>query len=170
MDYLISEEGSFFTYFGPEGGVWNWVDEESYIGTTPAVKKFVTDNAETRKHVWYVGCPKIDNESIRYGIVLDKENLENDAQWELLAMSKIYEPYHVNTNIPYSTWADPDVMNRKNDLGVLINEYIWVADTEFVMGIRDINDDAQWEAYLKDLEDMGLQEYLETLEIAYGLK
>jgi len=170
MDYLISDEGSLLTTYGPEGANYEWVEEKSYLGTTPAINRFSTETETLRKHVWVNGCPKVDSEENRYGTVLDENNLANDQQWELLHFSKVYEPYYVNNNIPRITWASDDVMVQKGEMTTMINEYVQTANTEFVMGIRDINDDAQWEAYLKDLEKMGLNDYIELLYTFHGLK
>lgn len=172
MDYLISEEGSIMMSYGPEGGSWEWSNEfVNYLGTTPAItKKPEIENILSREYRWYTGAPLVDDGHIRYSVALDESNLENDQQWELYHFSQPYIEHGVRINIPYSSFVDEDLKVQKDELLTLFNSYIETADTEFVMGIRDINDDAQWEAYLKDLEDMGLQEYLEVLNNFYGLK
>ena len=38
------------------------------------------------------------------------------------------------------------------------------------MGQLDINDDEAWNAYLKGLNDRGLEDYLENLAVYYGLE
>ena len=48
-------------------------------------------------------------------------------------------------------WAPDDVIAEYTELKTLIDEYILVSDTEFIMGIKDINDDAQWQEYLDQL-------------------
>ena len=58
-------------------------------------------------------------------------------------------------------------MAERAELGTLINEYVMASATEFVLGVRDINDDAQWEAYLNELDAMGLEHYIEVLETYY---
>ena len=42
--------------------------------------------------------------------------------------------------------------------------------SEFTMGIRDINDDAAWEAYKKQLMDDGYDRYIEVLTEIYDIK
>ena len=56
------------------------------------------------------------------------------------------------------------------DYSAIINDYIKATDTEFVMGRQDIHDDAAWQAYLDQLDAMGLQDYIETLYTYYGLR
>lgn len=39
--------------------------------------------------------------------------------------------------------------------------------TEFILGVRDIDDNAVWQAYLNELNDMGLERYLEVCDEYY---
>ena len=42
--------------------------------------------------------------------------------------------------------------------------------SEFTMGIRDINDDAAWEAYKDQLKADGYDRYIEVLTEYYGVQ
>ena len=48
-----------------------------------------------------------------------------------------------------------------------VNDRRTKAQTEFCTGVLDPNDDAAWQAYIKQLEDLGLQAYLELAQTAY---
>jgi putative aldouronate transport system substrate-binding protein len=50
---------------------------------------------------------------------------------------------------------------------VNITEYVNQAVAEFITSARDINNDAQWNAYLRELNNMGLQTWLTTAQAAY---
>jgi len=39
---------------------------------------------------------------------------------------------------------------------------------EFTIGTRDINNDAVWNAYVNELNNMGMQQYLQTAQTAYN--
>lgn len=61
-------------------------------------------------------------------------------------------------------------MQAVTDYSATINDYIKATDTEFVMGRKNINDDSEWQAYLDQLDSMGLQDYIEMLYTYYGLR
>ena len=82
----------------------------------------------------------------------------------------MYYPYGVEDNIPYIIWAADDVIVEVSEYSALIKGFIQQADTEFIMGIRDINDDAQWEAYLEELNSYGLEDYIDLLYEYYRLE
>jgi putative aldouronate transport system substrate-binding protein len=48
-----------------------------------------------------------------------------------------------------------------------VNEYVKQSIAEFVTGIRDINNDTAWNAYLRELNDMGLQQWLIVAQAAF---
>lgn len=56
------------------------------------------------------------------------------------------------------------------DTASLLKDYIRTADTEFIMGKRDINDDKAWQEYLDGLNSIGLEQYINNLYVYYGLK
>ena len=49
----------------------------------------------------------------------------------------------------------------------LIEDRSRSAITEFIFGIRDINDDADWDAYKAELEASNLGDYLELMQTEY---
>jgi putative aldouronate transport system substrate-binding protein len=48
-----------------------------------------------------------------------------------------------------------------------VNEYVLQAIAEFTIGTRDINNDTQWNNYLRDLNNMGLPTWLKNAQTAY---
>lgn len=82
----------------------------------------------------------------------------------------MYEPYYVNHNTPNFVWCmDEDLQQAVNDCSTLINEYIQTMNTQFIMGKLDVNDDTVWQNYLNELDNMGLQEYIELLYAYFDL-
>lgn len=76
----------------------------------------------------------------------------------------------MDTNIPLVTWsADTDLINSMNEYATLINDTVRMAYTEFILGLRDINNDSDWQAYLDELDAVGLDAYLELLTQYYAL-
>ena len=55
------------------------------------------------------------------------------------------------------------------DLQTNIENAISTAYAEFILGRRDVDDDAEWEEYKQSLEDLGLSRYLEVVyEVNFG--
>nr|WP_289767598.1 hypothetical protein [uncultured Acetatifactor sp.] len=170
LDYLISEEGSWMGVWGMEGITYEMVDEQNLYGTNGAVK--LTVDRLIPEYLWNSGCfPRYDKEEIRYAAVLDESTKETDNTLTLLKAAQTYEPYYVNHHIPDIVWCeDEQVVQAVTDYSTAINDYIKATDTEFVMGRKNINDDSEWQAYLDQLDSMGLQDYIEMLYTYYGLR
>jgi len=64
-------------------------------------------------------------------------------------------------------WPDLETSAELAELQTNIATYITQAQAEFVTGQRDIADDAAWDAYVADIEGLGLARYLELLQAAY---
>ncbi len=68
-----------------------------------------------------------------------------------------------NTNFYFSDVALADLALYETDL----KNAVALANAEFVMGVRDIDDDKAWENYLAELESYGLSDYLRISQEEY---
>lgn len=173
LDYLLSPEGDRLGKFGPEGMGYEWSEEKSFLGTTPSInnnywKEKGLDG--TTLHWTASRFPCNDTPETRYGVIDSEEAKKTVNTSHLLYAASLYEPYYVCDNIPLVVWADDEVLVEKAEYATLINEYVKTSYVEFICGIRDINDDKQWQAYLDELNAMGLERYLEILTEMYDLK
>jgi len=165
MDYMLTDEFCMMYLNGIEGVTYDVVQEEALSGADSGIKGKEGQDWSVMR--WQTGeAPKIETLDVRYAAVKD----ETSSGWHDLYYSQISAPYYVNHNTPTVVWAEDDVIADVGEYSSMINDFILTADTEFVMGIRDINDDAQWQAYLDELDAMGLQDYIELLNVYYGLK
>ncbi|GHV86710.1 ABC transporter substrate-binding protein [Spirochaetia bacterium] len=48
-----------------------------------------------------------------------------------------------------------------------INDYVQQSTAEFATGVRDINNDGQWNAYLRELDNIGLKQWVSTAQTVY---
>lgn len=168
-DYLIGEEGFLLGAAGIEGESYEMVDEEDFNGTSPS-RKMLVGTDELKNYTWNSGqFPRWDSAAQRYNSVADESTFETDNTYVLVQTASVYEPYYVNHHIPDIVWADEATTTQFSEMSAMINDYIKTSDTEFIMGRKDINDDAQWQEYLDTLDSMGLQEYIEVLYTYYGL-
>ena len=170
LDWLLSEEGTMFGSWGIEGTTYEIVDQESYNGDPKAVKQIV--DKLIPDYLWNSGqFPRYDRTEIRYAAVKDESVRETDNTEILTYSASVYEPYYVNHHIPDIVWcSDLDVVQSVTDTASLLKDYIRTADTEFIMGKRDINDDKAWQEYMDGLNSIGLEQYINNLYVYYGLK
>lgn len=87
----------------------------------------------------------------------------------LFAASKLYEPYAPKDQVfPYwSVWVPEDQTAEVAELTTNIENLVSQSSAEFVTGIRDVNADDAWQAYLDELDGTGLPRYLEIEQTAY---
>ncbi len=165
LDYLISEEGTYFGHYGYEGVDWHWEDAEAFNGDSKAVVRDVLDV----DCLWNSGThPRYDRAAIRYGTTMNPEMFNSDNTYILYSSAAKYEPYYVWHNIPDVVWcADEDLIQERSDFQTDFNDYINTMNTKFVMGEIDINDDAAWEDYKAELDAMGLADYIDVVAQYY---
>lgn len=81
------------------------------------------------------------------------------TEWRVIVDSRdLYAPYIHSLAVPDPVASDGGELKEIRDQVVqLVNR----ASIEFMTGIRDIDDDEDWEKYQKDLESVGLSKYVE---------
>lgn len=165
LDWMLSEEGLYFGHYGVEGITYEWVDQPSFSGADRSIKLYKTDKPQ----VWNSGFfPRYDKAEARYATSFDEAQKNIDNTYVLYSAAKIYEPYYVWHNVPTVVWCtDDNVSVALSDYQTLFNDVIGSNYTAFVMGTQDINDDAQWQAYLDSLNSLGLEDYINTLTKYY---
>lgn len=168
LDYMLSEEGSFISVWGPEGDAWEWIDVPSFAGESKSIKQLVDDINQARWNGGDTGC--YVTKEMRYATADDESLYEVSTTLNHVKAAGKYEPYYVNHNVPSLVWADEDLSAEVSEYSSLIKEFIQTANTEFIMGRRDINDDGDWQDYVKEIEAMGLEDYIELLYTYYGMK
>lgn len=78
---------------------------------------------------------------------------------EKKAMEKVYEPNLTKEIIP-SNWIALDDIDRYSDISTALIDYFNQQQALFVTGEQDVNDDAQWKAYVDGLKSLGLEDWL----------
>lgn len=158
LDYFYSEEGGILAYVGVENDSWAWIDKEA--GTWDKIAPEGYESAEAYRAVATIvnGWPSYERMEFNLG-----QGSEN-ALW-LNGMSSESEPFFVS-EFPedYMSFAaeDQEVINSyKADL----ETYVAQMTADFIIGTRDI--DAEWDAYVKQMDDMGVSEILPIYQAAY---
>lgn len=171
LDYWLSEEGLMRTdKFGIEGRDWKWTDEfEALDGTKPSILVTASLTAAGNKDV-----PSCKSVPVYYTKELFQKTSadpnSNSRTYHDYRTHLVYAPYGVKGNIPEVVWCDDDdLLAEYSELNVTIGECVRSGYASFILGSKDINNDADWQSYLNDLENVGLSRYLEVLHIFLGL-
>lgn len=92
---------------------------------------------------------------------------EFDLETSLYEAAELYEEYTVwGSHVP-KFFFDPETSSRFNELQNEINRYLEAAIADFIVGNRDVESDNDWEQYLGELEQIGLEEYLQIQQEEY---
>ncbi|HZK35122.1 MAG TPA: extracellular solute-binding protein [Bacillota bacterium] len=104
----------------------------------------------------------------------DNNGIKGDDPYELQqylwnTTQNNYAPYQPpvemchNRNMYYT----PEDSRRLSEINTDLNSYVQNSLAEFVTGIRDPNDDSQWEAYLNEIKALGYEEYISIVQARY---
>lgn len=155
MDNFYSDEGSKFYYMGIEGETYEEVDGEvEYIGDIANPPEGSTFEQELAKKLTWLGPTQ--------GLAKQEfSNVSEGAPQSLEAAEKI-EPH-----IP-EIWAGFTYTAEENEvlssIGADIQKYVEESRDRFISGDLSFDD---WDNYVSDLENMGLEQYLEVQDQAY---
>jgi putative aldouronate transport system substrate-binding protein len=79
---------------------------------------------------------------------------------------KLYTGKHPEKLLPLLRYSLDDAQTLSEPI-TNVNEYIKQAIAEFVSGTRDINNDGAWNTYIRDLNNMGLEQWLKLAQATY---
>jgi putative aldouronate transport system substrate-binding protein len=175
VDYMFTMEGHAGAEYGKEGEQWLRPVE----GDLPLDPKFPalynqlpTDpNAPPTNAAWGAMGQYFSDKAWRGGQVQPNEIYEPSGfERRLFEASLLYEGKQPADQLfPYwNIWTDPTTADELAQLQTNLQNYVVQANAEFVTGQRDINDDATWQAYLSDIDNLGLARYLELYQTGYA--
>ena len=171
LDYWLSQEGLLQTSeYGIEGRDWEWTNDlPSLAGNYPSLRILRTVEGSGNKDVpGHTGVPVYLTKELFEATTADPES--KGRTYHDYRAHMAYAPYAVMGNIPSVVWcADEDVLAEYSELNTTIGEYVRSSYASFILGKTDIDNDADWQAYLDGLEQVGLSRYLEVLHTYLGL-
>lgn len=169
---LWSEEGSYRVRYGQKGVHWDDPDPGAVsVSGLPAALK-VMDDPMTRENSSVWGC--VGSTLLTYADGASVQISDSTDTWTAAVYQKQAEAYrkaepYLGANIacPLLTFTieeeDQPTMYKTN----VLNRYR-KAVTEFcTLKEKDPGRDADWEAYLWELDDLGLDECMQEYQIAY---
>jgi len=166
-DAMLSEEGSVFSRFGEAEVDWVKPPEGSTAlgekwGASPEIKPILIWGGSSHKSHWnnvapHIVLQKYTDGQAWNGDKTDAEYMIAQAVPGLLGKA----PEEVATLILYDQAQSDAIANIKIALTTYVNESM----ARFVLG--DLKLDKDWDAYLKELDKIGLQKYIEVSQAAY---
>jgi putative aldouronate transport system substrate-binding protein len=185
-DYLIGFENSLDSYFGPKGIAWTEPDPGSFSfsGSTPLYKALIPYTTAPINTTWDQSAPMIRGAKFRYGEqAIDVPNVKkwidegtpslkesmktNGAYAELRNYFSASERGKFAT--PVESMIPIFVMNsadsaRAADIDAVLKPAQDQAWVEFITGVRDINNNTVWNAYLAELDRLNSPERVRIIE------
>jgi putative aldouronate transport system substrate-binding protein len=175
-DYMQEFDVLMSGYIGPKNVGWTTPDPDTFSlsGETPLYKLLVTYGSQPFNSSWDQAEPMIRSSKFRLGE--QATNTKETADWlttgnpairDLLLQDNSYaEQMWYRTSLenskyamPASIFIPPLVMadednQRFSDINAVLSPYLDKAFAEFVTGVRDINNNAAWNTYLSELDQM----------------
>ncbi|TVX96475.1 extracellular solute-binding protein [Cohnella terricola] len=137
-------------------------------GVTPVVKPIPTKTGETPHNAGWSGMghfymPKEYRDSWVQGTdIYDQANYER----RLYQATLLYQGHEPKELFPiWALWVDPATVDESSMLQTNIRNYIEQNALQFVTGNKDL--DRDWDAYVKGLQNLKLDRYIEILQTAY---
>ena len=151
LDYAYTEEGSLFFSYGEEGFSWDYVDGK------PTFKDIITDNPETP-----------DAQAARYFVAqfakfsLHALDTRSHMGAEVLSIQTAFESNMAKYAYPTVTYTEDEVKiaSKWNDIDTACREKI----LGFILGTEDL---ADWDSFIDEINNMGLQDVLKVRQDAY---
>lgn len=176
-DLMVSELYSIMTRWGQEGVDWDYVKNVDGLENTVAwVEGFeklivVYDDAkfwssgEVQNRSYIQTGPFVREYGIANGRTRDPENIslfdKHVGEADVMYQQNAYRPDEVIPKLSYSAEEVEAVSDIQGTLYEFVEE--WTAN--FLAGNMDI--DANWDAYLAELENIGVNESLEVVQAVY---
>lgn len=167
LDALWELDNSMVIRYGEEGVDWEWVPEGTKSqfessGYPATFRLLSTAQTGVQNKWWNVWSPMYLPYEIGNGWADDDDPLNIfRIAYDTVGKLQGYIPDEVVGKITYTIAESEQISEILSNLNTAYAEWM----TLFVIGDRNI--EAEWDAYLAELEKIGIAEYLEVAQIAY---
>ena len=180
VDYFFSEKGDISAQFGADEGVdWVWEPNDGSVGLNgePAMYKIADDaqySSDVQNHDWQDLVVRYAPADYRLGAATDPNvDVGTSAGLEKLlfeATKEKMEPYapkpeNGDLDVLPSLKLTADEATELQTIQVEVQNYINTSKVAFITGTMDL--DTQWDEYVQNLEDCGLQTLIDIYQTAY---
>ncbi|MCT9930721.1 extracellular solute-binding protein [Planotetraspora sp. A-T 1434] len=170
LDYIYTTEGTETAVMGPEGVGWTKpgpgdiaLDDKA----TPLYKP--TPGTQHPKNIAWEAMAQYNMPlAYRNAQVVPKDIYsEEGLERRLFQATKLYEGHEDKAQFfpTVSVWTDPSASAELATLKTNLDSYVAQGQLAFITGSKNI--DTDWDAYVKGLDGVGLQRYLELNQKDY---
>jgi len=168
LSWNFQQEGVDWRYLTPEEKKLGLVSRDGTPAETlPIVTTTYGLGADKMDKGWTRAAPRWTPYNIG-GLPLEwKDDRSKQEYWLMVWTRDLMQPYkpaNEEKYIPPNLVFDESVMDEMTDLNEAIASGTGVVEqwsTEFIVGNRDINDNGEWQAYLRELDRAGVKRYVE---------
>ncbi len=174
LDYMHSREGFLHQRWGEEGVDWDWIENTEYKdmakgnGVYGGTARYVIYNDGFRDQSrWFVSCYYADEMNFQVFIDPDKNDYVNTyykkSAQNVLMQKEIGQP--AEELLVFTRTPEEDELFH--EFNTELTSLITMAKKEFILGRRDPNSDADWNAYLDDLKALKFERWAEIAQASY---
>jgi putative aldouronate transport system substrate-binding protein len=162
-DWFYTEEGTLTSNMGQEGVGWR-KGEPGEVGANgkPAIFARLTPYGRKDPYGWEsttLGDNRVD-------LFLGRASVRDDDQGPILyRAANLYDQYRPDEFLPY-LWYSEDDAAEMAELQLAIKDYVVSSDAEFITDRKDL-DGSDWDNYMRELEQIGVERYVELTQKAY---
>lgn len=168
LDWFNSFEAELFNWYGHQGSDWDYANkgELTASGEQAIIKDIKMVNTSPQNTFLNpLGGNYID---VNFDYMYNDSNPLNYNNIVSKAVKEMYEGHQMKEVFPTGlTFANADDSNREAQIGTPLNEYVKQETAAFIIGKKNFDND--YNAYLKKLKDMGLDEYLQISQKQYDV-
>ncbi len=174
LDWMHSPEGFAVQRWGKEGVDWDYIENSEYKdmaegnGCYGGTAKYVTYNQGFNQDArWFYWCSFVDHENFSLFVHPTKDDyvsVMNRKAYQNVA-TQLQQPQPPESLYVFDRTPEEDELFHEfnTDLSSVVNS----AKSEFIIGVRDPKDDAQWQAYLDDLKALKYERWAELAQASY---
>lgn len=170
LDFICCDEIAMVLNYGEKGVTWDDADADSKAasGEPASFKTLQVITGDTSAYTM-TGWPAITDVSRSAGVSQDPKAPQGAGQEYILwHATRDYEPFKVDTKYVFPTIYYSEQDNEAMaTYKATLNSYIIENKAAFITGSRDLN--TEWDAFLSELDAMGMQEYLALLQKNYDI-
>ncbi|MFC7787569.1 ABC transporter substrate-binding protein [Microbacterium sp. MAHUQ-60] len=174
MDYMFSAEGHVRAQFGEEGVGWR-APEDGDIALDENLEPSLFDmpldeeNEADYNGNWGPMAQVFDTADFRNAQIQPQDIYTQEGfERRLFQATEVYEGKETDAMFPYwNVWVPADEASELSTLTANIESNVATATAEFITGVRDPENDGDWQGYLEGLNGLGVDRYLEIWQSGY---
>ena len=164
IDWFASKEGSLRARNGVMDRDWRWAEGEGKgVNGEPGVYFRMLKFGKVQNTHWNKNTPDFFPDKLRNGMVSDA----NDMEKYLYDITKELYIDHIPEEVMLPFFMDAESSEVYDELQFLVTQYAEESYARFIMGDLDINNDAHWNEYVAELENIGIDKYVEIAQEGY---